>query len=151
VYLGRLLFLFSRLALVVPSSFAQCPEKPYDGHIPTRVFQPILPQSATTASLVNPIGRNPLPPVLKIVAMGDSVVWGNGLTNQEKFIELTGQSLANQTQRTVQIVSFAHSGAKLSDTSGGFVDIISSDNNSHHESTNRLRLARSRRCRSRGD
>jgi hypothetical protein len=74
--------------------------------------------------------------VLTIVALGDSVVWGNGLKDPDKFVEIAGQQIANKTQRSVQIVSFAHSGAKLADhpdasqtpPGNGYVPIIDTDN-----------------------
>lgn len=61
---------------------------------------------------------NPLRPVdtgeLKVVVFGDSVMWGDGLRPEHKFVYLFGQDLANLTGRPVRVVSYAHSGARLS-------------------------------------
>jgi hypothetical protein len=98
-------------SVLVPAyAFAQCPDSPYN--VPTRVFDLIHPRPGT-ATLANPRLTGDAPPVLTIVALGDSVVWGNGLKNSDKFIHLSGQEIADKTQRAVQIVSFAHSAATL--------------------------------------
>lgn len=57
---------------------AQCPAQLYN--VPTRVFEVIPPRPGTTQMLTNPLLPN-APPVLTVVALGDSVVWGNGLKN----------------------------------------------------------------------
>ena len=64
-----------------------------------------------------PTIRNPLNPAdrgpLQILAVGDSVVWGNGLSNHNKFVVGLGKYVAANSQRNVEIYTFAHSGAKL--------------------------------------
>jgi hypothetical protein len=50
---------------------------------------------------------------LKVVVFGDSVMWGNGLTDPEKFVLLAGQSIADASGKNVHIDSFAHSGSRL--------------------------------------
>lgn len=95
---------------VIPwCAFGQCPPAPYN--VPTRVFEPILPRPGA-AILANPL-TGETPDVLTIVALGDSVMWGNGLKNPKKFVYLAGLQIADKTQRKVQIVSYAHSGANL--------------------------------------
>jgi hypothetical protein len=63
-------------------------------------------------------------------------VWGNGLKDPNKFIMLAGHQIADKTQRSVQIISFAHSGAKLAlhpepdeppSPSNGYVPLIADD------------------------
>jgi len=51
---------------------------------------------------------------LKIIVFGDSVMWGDGLQPQNKFVYLFGQDLATLTGRPVRVISYAHSGARLS-------------------------------------
>src|SRR5579863_7647854 len=51
---------------------------------------------------------------LKIVVFGDSVMWGDGLQPENKFVYLFGQHLAALTGRPVRVISYAHSGARLS-------------------------------------
>jgi hypothetical protein len=60
---------------------------------------------------------NPLLPdtggELQVVAIGDSVVWGNGDKPGFKIVDLVGQQLADATRRSVHMTSWAHSGARL--------------------------------------
>lgn len=51
--------------------------------------------------------------VLKILAFGDSVVWGNGDKKRHRIVWLVSQNVANATGRTVELDSYAHSGAML--------------------------------------
>jgi hypothetical protein len=132
--------LFGTLVIVAPCfvpaiGLAQCPTQVYN--VPTRVFAPIPPHPGTTRVLANPLVPSAAS-LLTVVALGDSVVWGNGLKNPNKFIMLAGQQIADATQRTVQIISFAHSAAKLalhSDPGGtpspdnGYVPMRPEDNN----------------------
>jgi len=50
---------------------------------------------------------------LEVVVLGDSVMWGDGLKSEQKFVSLFGNDLAKMTNRTVHVESFAHSGARL--------------------------------------
>ncbi len=50
---------------------------------------------------------------LKVLVLGDSIMWGDGLPPAEKFVALFGQQLANLSGRTVRVISYAHSGARL--------------------------------------
>jgi hypothetical protein len=65
--------------------------------------------------LVNPLlpSGTPARSVLKIVALGDSVVWGDGNTEQNKFVVKIAHDLANATGRSTTVVAYAHSGARL--------------------------------------
>jgi hypothetical protein len=64
-------------------------------------------------TLIEPSNHNATRPMLTIVAMGDSVVWGNGLKLEHKSLIKVAHQIADLTQRNVQVVSFAHSGARL--------------------------------------
>ena len=55
---------------------------------------------------------------LNMVVLGDSIMWGQGLEEEEKFSTLVAQWLESATGRTVRRHVFAHSGAIL----GGNVD-----------------------------
>lgn len=82
--------------------------------------QDFQPEGTQSITLVNPLPhdeRNPL----TIIALGDSVVWGNGNDLQHKFTVDVSQQTANVTRRSVRLFSFAHSGADLVDTSGSLV------------------------------
>jgi hypothetical protein len=53
------------------------------------------------------------------VAIGDSVVWGNGDKPGFKIVDIVGQQLADATRRPVHMTSWAHSGARLITDPGG--------------------------------
>lgn len=61
---------------------------------------------------------------LKILALGDSVVWGDGDTPEHKIVDLVSRQIANATGRPVELHVYAHSGARLyahdSDAKPGF-------------------------------
>jgi hypothetical protein len=60
--------------------------------------------------------KNPLSDskdTLYIIAMGDSVVWGNGLYPNDTFMYKFGHDVADRTGRNVQVVFYAHSGARF--------------------------------------
>ncbi|MGG4498720.1 phycobilisome rod-core linker polypeptide [Brevibacillus reuszeri] len=61
---------------------------------------------------------------LNVVAFGDSIVWGQGLYNRDKFTYLTKQWLQVVTERPVELFVFAHSGATIepSDSNDSFRD-----------------------------
>jgi hypothetical protein len=85
--------------------------------------------------------KNPLSDskdLLYVVAMGDSVVWGNGLYTQDTFMYKFGQNVADGTGRKVQVVYYAHSGARFNriddytstlyfDSQGNYIGDISSE------------------------
>lgn len=56
-----------------------------------------------------PKGKNPL----RVVAFGDSVVWGQGLHDHEKFYALVADTLANCAGVQVEKQVIAHSGATV--------------------------------------
>lgn len=82
---------------------------------PTREYGPFKPTNPTKPPL-----RDPLLPSasgsLQIVALGDSVVWGNGDKPEHKFVEIVATRLAESSQREVTVEMFAHSGARLKKT-----------------------------------
>jgi len=83
--------------------FGQCVYQDANGHPYLKEFRPFVPQSGTAAG-----------PDLKIVALGDSVVWGDGDKPRHKIVWLVGQGVANYTGHRVLVHSYAHSGARLS-------------------------------------
>lgn len=78
------------------------------------------PHSTAPATLVNPLPHANAKD-LNIIAVGDSVVWGNGDDLSHKFTLNVAQAVADQTLRSVHLLSFAHSGAALVSTSGALV------------------------------
>lgn len=82
---------------------------------PTAIYGPYSPNIKAAPSLSNPLGTDPSRP-LTVVAIGDSVVWGNGDRPDEKFVTKVGHFLADGTQRNVTVISYAHSGAHLLST-----------------------------------
>jgi hypothetical protein len=97
------------LLIVSASSWSQCIQQA------TRTFGPYPPAQGSVKTLVNPLLRANTPPrsTLKIVTLGDSVVWGDGNTEQNKFVVKVAHDLANATDRSTEIVAYAHSGARL--------------------------------------
>lgn len=96
--------------------FAQCVYQDADGRPYLRPFGPFTPQAVHPPTLGNPLtGGTPtdLSRTLKIVTLGDSAMWGDGDLPNHKIAWLVGQSVANETQRTVVVDAFAHSGARL--------------------------------------
>jgi hypothetical protein len=83
---------------------AQC-----EGVRPTRdwSYQPLGTAAPTLWTLPGADGE------LQVVAIGDSVVWGNGDKPGFKIVDLVGQQLADATHRPVHMTSWAHSGAHL--------------------------------------
>jgi lysophospholipase L1-like esterase len=92
---------------VQPTLSAQCLPRP------TAVYGPYSPNVNRLPSLSNPLVTDPSLRSLKVVAIGDSVVWGNGDRPDEKFVTKVGHFLTDGTQRSVTIISYAHSGARL--------------------------------------
>lgn len=76
---------------------------------PTRPFPDLQPTITESPQLGSPTGN----PTVKVVVLGDSVMWGDGLTDPEKFAVLVGRAIANHTSKPVHIDTFAHSGARL--------------------------------------
>lgn len=93
---------------------AQCPPppvKPVQCEV-TKDFPLFEPTPGSVVSLANPL-RSDARGELKIVVLGDSVMWGDGLKPEEKFVGLFGREIADLTDREVHVISFAHSGARL--------------------------------------
>jgi hypothetical protein len=78
-----------------------------------REFGPYHPAARVAPTLANPLGTPGSKAVLKIVTMGDSVVWGNGNVPENKFSIKVAQHIADATGRDVSVVAYAHSGARL--------------------------------------
>ena len=55
----------------------------------------------------------PRGPALKVVAFGDSVVWGDGDKPKHKIVKIVSQRIADLTGRPVELRSYAHSAARL--------------------------------------
>ncbi|HTS08450.1 MAG TPA: hypothetical protein VMP68_22965 [Candidatus Eisenbacteria bacterium] len=56
--------------------------------------------------------RSDLPPI-KMIAFGTSVTWGNGLREDNTFRHIVANWVSAQTNRSVQLYTFAHSSALL--------------------------------------
>lgn len=82
-----------------------------------RKFGPYHPAPGVAPTLTNPLGTPGSKAVLKIVTMGDSVVWGNGNVPKNKFSIKVAQHIADDTGRDVLVVAYAHSGARLKEYS----------------------------------
>ncbi len=54
----------------------------------------------------------------RMVAIGDSIMWGQGLADSAKFTSLTRDALRTALNVDVELTSFAHSGAILRGTTG---------------------------------
>jgi lysophospholipase L1-like esterase len=65
-----------------------------------------------------PQGVAPQGTPLTVVALGDSVVWGDGDKPEHKIVTLVSQNLANDTGRVVNLHIYAHSGARLESALG---------------------------------
>jgi hypothetical protein len=63
---------------------------------------------------LNPASGQPSGAPLTIVVLGDSILWGDGDKDHHKIAYLVGQGIADQTGRHVDVHSYAHSGALLS-------------------------------------
>lgn len=101
------------LLLSVPSpSFAcDCPPPPTKQPKCASTAEWRFP-AGSSAAVSNPLGAGSTSE-LKVVVFGDSVMWGDGLRPEHKFVYLFGQDLASLTGRPVRVVSYAHSGARL--------------------------------------
>jgi hypothetical protein len=84
------------------------------------LHQDFQPQGSGSLTLMNPLPHDDKKS-LTVIALGDSVVWGNGDDFAHKFILNVAQKTADSTRRTVRLFSFAHSGAVLVGTSGALV------------------------------
>jgi hypothetical protein len=98
------------VATAVPC-FSQCVQPA------TRSFGPYAPAPGAAKTLQNPLldPTAPPPATLKIVTLGDSVVWGDGNIEPNKFSVKVAHDLANATGRPTIVVAYAHSGARLYD------------------------------------
>ena len=54
--------------------------------------------------------------IFRIVSLGDSIIWGQGLLPGEKFNTLVQQALLPEYPRGVTLESVAHSGAVIGAT-----------------------------------
>jgi hypothetical protein len=119
-------FLLQRTAslisvLIAVPCFSQCVQSA------SRLFGPYAPVPNSTQTLQNPLldpATSP-PATLKIVTLGDSVVWGDGNLEQNKFSVKLAHDLANGTGRPTTVVAYAHSGARLAsaDDPGSLVPV----------------------------
>jgi lysophospholipase L1-like esterase len=91
--------------------------------VPTRVFE-VAPKHPTQ-TLANPRRPSPQTP-LTVLAFGDSAMWGNGLKDDYKYVHLVAQYVADGTGRSVRLVTYAHSGAKIADESNSCYEPLNS-------------------------
>jgi hypothetical protein len=90
-----------------------CVQPPGSGSkiVPTRVFPPIVPRHQLP-TISDPL-RPGITAPLTILTFGDSAMWGNGLEDHYKYAHLVARDIADDTGRTVNLVSYAHSGANI--------------------------------------
>ncbi|MBV9090763.1 MAG: SGNH/GDSL hydrolase family protein [Mycobacteriaceae bacterium] len=70
-----------------------------------------------------PAAAAPVGP-LRIAVFGDSIIWGQGLPNDQKMWYLFGQDLQSATGRHVEVSNYSHSGAPLSYPHPGTTDVF---------------------------
>jgi lysophospholipase L1-like esterase len=109
-----------------PSTTCVQPPGPGAQIVPTRIFPPVEPNGA------KPRLANPLKPAstsrLTMLTLGDSAIWGNGLNNRDKYTHKVAQDIANGTGRTVNLISFAHSGANIAnEANSNYEPLVPSD------------------------
>jgi hypothetical protein len=90
------------------------PGTPAAETVPTRAFE--VSPKRTGQTLANPRRPGLLTP-LTMLAFGDSAMWGNGLRDDSKYVHLVAQYVADATGRSVRLVTYAHSGARIADES----------------------------------
>jgi lysophospholipase L1-like esterase len=93
----------------------------------------ILPGAAALvtafAGLATPsVHAAPVPPPppgpLRIAVFGDSIIWGQGLTDDQKMFNLYASDLRAATGRAVEVSNYSHSGAPLSYVHPGTPDVF---------------------------
>lgn len=57
-----------------------------------------------------------------MVVIGDSVAWGNGLNDEDKYYYLVADWLQKELNRTIDVSVYAHSGATISGEPGKSID-----------------------------
>lgn len=57
--------------------------------------------------------------VFNVLAIGDSIMWGQGLKEEQKFTNLVAKQILNDTGRPVRVFRYAHSGAVVQGTADG--------------------------------
>jgi len=57
-----------------------------------------------------------------VVVIGDSIAWGNGLNDQDKYYYLVADWLQKELNRPVDVAVYAHSGASISGETGKSID-----------------------------
>jgi hypothetical protein len=89
------------------------------------MFGPYTPAANSPKTLQNPLLDAATTGTLKIVTLGDSVIWGDGNLEQNKFSVKLAHDLANGTGRPTTVVAYAHSGARLAsaDDPGSLVPV----------------------------
>jgi hypothetical protein len=104
--------------LAAQRSERACPAGDYaplsSATLPSQLIYPTL---TAPTQLRNPLEHDETKTLL-MITVGDSVMWGNGLDTKDKFMYLAALTIANKTQRTVELRSYAHSGAVLDATFG---------------------------------
>jgi hypothetical protein len=91
-------------------------------HINRQYVKPI--SQPTGPSNARPVVQAEVPfapgtSILNVVALGTSLMWGDGLKEEETFRYRVADWLAQQTARPVQLTTFAHSSAYLGDPPPG--------------------------------
>jgi hypothetical protein len=99
------------------NSSPACVQPPGEGAkiVPTAKFT--LKPVQGPRNLANPLNPKDISP-LTMLTLGDSAMWGNGLNPLNKYSHQVAQDVADHTGRTVNFVTYAHSGANLSTNTG---------------------------------
>jgi len=85
-------------------------------------------QADSSFTKVQPTDHFILPPngqesgAFHMVVIGDSIAWGNGLLNENKYSYLVADWLQKKLNKPVDVTVYAHSGATISGESGGSID-----------------------------
>lgn len=77
-----------------------------------------VPSGITPASSSNGQESN----TFHMVVIGDSIAWGNGLNEEDKYPYLVADWLEEELDRPVDVTVYAHSGATISGESGEAID-----------------------------
>jgi hypothetical protein len=117
------------------SRSSRCEHQPQPGTPLTHIDFTIPPNGAKH-SLENPLRKGVRSPLV-MLAFGDSAMWGNGLTASYKYANLVGKYVADKTGRTVELHTYAHSGALLANASDScYEPIVPSDHGRAPEDLN---------------
>ena len=94
----------------------------------TILLQPIALAEQSTSSWPSLTKHVLLPPngqradAFHMVVIGDSIAWGNGLSDQDKYYCLVANWLQKELNKSIDVAVYAHSGATISGETGISID-----------------------------